>query len=70
MGKKTFKEGRVGAWYDYTGDTCPNCGRVRVLMTESGKRICEKCRWIIEDECYGYDYLEEDDEEVIDEEVD
>lgn len=65
---RTFKEGRVGAWYDYTGDTCANCGRVRVLMTESGKRICEKCSWIIEDECYGVEW--EDDEEVIDEEVD
>lgn len=59
---KSFKEGRVGAWYDYTGDTCPNCGRVRVLMTESGKRICEKCLWIIEDECYG-DWWEDDEEE-------
>lgn len=55
---KTFKEGRVGAWYNYTGDRCPNCDRVRVLMTESGKRICEKCLWIIEDECYG-DYWED-----------
>ena len=36
------------------------CDRVRVLMTESGKRICEKCRWIIEDECYG-DWREDDE---------
>lgn len=57
---KTFKEGRVGAWCDYTGDACPNCDRVRVLMTESGKRICEKCLWIIEDECYG-DCWEDDE---------
>lgn len=58
---KEFKRGRVGAWYDYTGETCPNCGRVRVLMTESCKRVCEKCKWIIEDQVYADEY--EDDED-------
>lgn len=27
----------------YTGEECINCGRVRVIKFESGKRICEKC---------------------------
>lgn len=27
----------------YTGEKCINCGRVRVIKFESGKRICEKC---------------------------
>lgn len=36
----------------YTGDKCPNCGRVRVELYENGKRVCEKCQWCIEDEEY------------------
>lgn len=55
--------GKVGAWYDYTGDKCPKCGRVRVLMTESGKRVCEKCLWIIEDQEYA-DYYEDEENDT------
>jgi len=27
----------------YTGDTCSNCGRIRVMRGDDGKRRCEKC---------------------------
>lgn len=52
---------KLGAWLDYTGDECPNCGRVRVVETESGKRICEKCHWCIEDARYYFDEDEDDE---------
>lgn len=52
---------KLGECLDYTGEECPNCGRVRVEMWSCGKRICEKCHWCIEDEEYCYD--DWDDEE-------
>lgn len=34
---------------DYTGDTCPNCNRVRLMKCEDNEGfdriICEKCNW-------------------------
>jgi hypothetical protein len=30
---------------DYTGEPCENCSRLRVLLYENGRRICEKCNW-------------------------
>lgn len=29
----------------YTGNRCPNCGRVRLELYENGKEVCEKCEW-------------------------
>ena len=31
--------------FDYTGEKCANCGRVRVLNCRNGRHICEKCNW-------------------------
>lgn len=36
----------------YTGDECPNCGRIRVMKGKDKKRRCEKCCWCIEDKEY------------------
>lgn len=54
---------KLGYWLDYTGDECPNCGRIRVILCSSGKRICEKCHWCIEDQRYYRDEDEEEDED-------
>ena len=51
---------KLGNLLGYTGEQCPNCGRFRVEKWSCGKRICEKCLWCIEDNCY---ILDEDDEE-------
>ena len=53
---------KLGNLIDYTGDACPNCGRVRVEAWTCGKRICEKCHWCIEDEAYLYDDDDDYDE--------
>lgn len=45
----------LGELIGYTGEACPNCGRVRVESWTCGKRICEKCHWCIEDNEYLYD---------------
>ena len=42
---------------DYTGDSCPNCGRVRVMLGLDKKRRCEKCAWCIEDAAYDGDLI-------------
>lgn len=42
---------------DYTGDECPNCGRVRVMKGADGKRRCQKCCWCIEDAQYDDDLM-------------
>lgn len=36
----------------YLDCDCPNCGRSRVERCANGKSWCEKCNWVIEDECY------------------
>jgi hypothetical protein len=53
----------LGNLLGYTGEHCPNCGRVRVEEWSCGKRICEKCNWCIEDEDYIYDDYDCDYEE-------
>lgn len=55
---------RWGACLGYTGEPCPNCGRIRLEKYENGKRVCEKCGWCPEDQEYiDYDnmYREEYD---------
>ena len=42
----------LGEYLGYTGEPCPNCGRVRVEEYSGGKHICEKCNWCVEDEEY------------------
>lgn len=42
----------------YTGDSCPNCGRVRVMLGADQKRRCEKCCWCIEDGNYDFEFLD------------
>lgn len=54
--------GKLGELIDYTGEVCPNCGRVRVDAWTCDKCICEKCHWCIEDGAYYYEEWEEDDE--------
>jgi len=36
---------------DYCGE-CPNCGRHRLCHCDNGKRRCEKCNWVPEDNDY------------------
>ena len=40
--QKEFDE-KYGSFVKYTGEACKGCGRVRVELWTSGKRICEKC---------------------------
>lgn len=46
------KEDDLGDYMGYANEPCPKCGRMRVEFWSSGKRICEKCRWCVEDESY------------------
>ena len=39
----------------YVDIDCPKCGRHRVELWSSGKHICEKCLWCIEDERYYWE---------------
>lgn len=36
---------------DYVGE-CPNCKRERLCQCPNGKRRCEKCNWVPEDNDY------------------
>ena len=54
---------KLGVWLGYTGECCPNCGRVRVEEWSCGKRICEKCNWCIEDENYVFDDWDDEEED-------
>ena len=38
---------------DYSGDTCPKCGRRRLGKCMNGKTRCEKCNWVVEDNAYA-----------------
>jgi len=40
--QREFEE-KYGYPIKYTGEACKSCGRVRVELWSSGKRICEKC---------------------------
>jgi hypothetical protein len=37
---------------EYTGASCPNCGRERLCVCPNGKTRCEKCNWVVEDGDY------------------
>ena len=53
---------KLGNLIGYTGEKCPNCGRVRVEKWSCGYRICEKCNWCIEREDYIFmDFYDEED---------
>ncbi len=41
---------------DYDGTDCKNCGRLRVLAYENGRRICEKCNWDQDGSDYASDH--------------
>lgn len=42
---------------DYNGETCPMCGRERVMADcQDGKRHCEKCDYNLDDEEFQRDY--------------
>ena len=44
MKVKTFAKGKTqNLWYEECD--CANCGRSRVLKTEDGRLVCEKCNW-------------------------
>jgi len=45
----------IGELVGYTGETCPNCGRLRVERYESGLEICEKCNWCEQTKSYWLD---------------
>ena len=51
----------LGELLEYTGEPCPNCGRVRVQKWSCGKHICEKCNYCIEDDKYYYEEWDDDD---------
>jgi hypothetical protein len=40
--QKEFEQ-KYGTPLKYMADNCVGCGRVRVELWSSGKRICEKC---------------------------
>ena len=37
---------------DYTGESCPECGRQRLCRCPNGKSRCEKCNWSPEEKRY------------------
>lgn len=44
--EKAEREKREGfRAFDYTGNKCDNCGRVRVMNCVNGRHICQKCGW-------------------------
>lgn len=45
-------ERSIGKFVVYTGEPCPNCGRLRVERYESGLEICEKCNWCEQTKSY------------------
>lgn len=48
----------IGKLIGYTGNQCPNCGRLRVERYESGLEICEKCNWCEQTKSYWLDWEE------------
>ncbi len=48
----------IGKLIGYTGNHCPNCGRLRVERYESGLEICEKCNWCEQTKSYWLDWEE------------
>jgi ribosomal protein L37AE/L43A len=40
----------------YSGESCKNCSRQRVMLCYNGRKICEKCGWDQEKNEYS-DYL-------------
>ena len=48
---------KYGDYEGYTGQECPNCGRIRVEHYSGGYDICEKCLWCIQ----LNEYVSEDD---------
>ena len=48
----------IGKLIGYTGNKCPNCGRLRVERYESGLEICEKCNWCEQTKSYWLDWEE------------
>lgn len=48
----------IGKLVGYTGNHCPNCGRLRVERYESGLEICEKCNWCEQTKSYWLDWEE------------
>ena len=48
----------IGKLIGYTGNPCPNCGRLRVERYESGLEICEKCNWCEQTKSYWLDWEE------------
>ena len=45
----------IGELVGYTGEPCPNCGRLRVERYKSGLEICEKCNWCEQTKSYWLD---------------
>ena len=45
----------IGELVGYTGEPCPNCGRLRVERYKSGLEICEKCNWCEQTKSYWPD---------------
>ena len=37
---------------EYTGESCPNCGKVRIIHCRDGKDRCAKCSWCVRDNDY------------------
>lgn len=57
---------KLGVNLGYVDGECPNCGRYRVELYSSNKRVCEKCNWCIEEGDYYYPYYFENFDEETD----
>jgi len=40
----------------YIEESCPHCGRQRVMTGDDGKHRCEKCCWCVEDNNYDDEF--------------
>lgn len=49
---KKWMAAQIGVPAGYTGYNCPKCGRLRLETYTCGRRICEKCRWCVEEQRY------------------
>ena len=43
---------RLGYPVKYVPYSCPKCGRQRVELWSSGRHICQKCHWCVQEEVY------------------
>lgn len=56
--EKEYREysNSLGEDLGYTGNSCINCGRNRIIKYSKGKRICEKCGYDQDKKEYDFEY--------------